>query len=189
MLFHCRAHRPCAAGNGEDQPRHFHHGSQYDGVSRCAADGFRTLRGGAHDAQRRISPAAGRSSRDPRNQGVSATPRRSVSTGTVRPAGKKEVRATSRPYIMNFVKYDPETHHRRSIRLRGYDYAQWGAYFVTVVTQHRICFLAIFRTAKIFQTPLAESRMRLGSDYRAAFRLCRWIPLSSCPTTSTESLL
>jgi hypothetical protein len=29
-------------------------------------------------------------------------------------------------------KYDPQRHHRRSIRLFGYDYSQAGAYFVTV---------------------------------------------------------
>ncbi len=34
---------------------------------------------------------------------------------------------------------DPERHHRRSIRLKGYDYAQAGAYFVTVCTQDRAC--------------------------------------------------
>ena len=28
---------------------------------------------------------------------------------------------------------------RRSIRLRGYDYSQAGAYFVTICTQHRTC--------------------------------------------------
>lgn len=37
------------------------------------------------------------------------------------------------------MKYDPQRHHRRSIRLRGYDYAQPGAYFVTVVAQQRAC--------------------------------------------------
>ena len=30
------------------------------------------------------------------------------------------------------MTYNPEIHHRRSIRLPGYDYAQSGAYFVTV---------------------------------------------------------
>ncbi len=30
-------------------------------------------------------------------------------------------------------------HHRRSIRLKGYDYAQAGAYFVTMCTQGRVC--------------------------------------------------
>jgi len=35
------------------------------------------------------------------------------------------------------MTYDPNRHHRRSIRLRGYDYAQAGTYFVTVCTQDR----------------------------------------------------
>ena len=38
---------------------------------------------------------------------------------------------------MRTVKYDPEIHHRRSIRLRGYDYSQPGKYFVTVCTQDK----------------------------------------------------
>ena len=37
------------------------------------------------------------------------------------------------------MRYDPERHHRRSIRLRGYDYGQAGAYFVTICTQDRAC--------------------------------------------------
>jgi len=35
--------------------------------------------------------------------------------------------------------YDPERHHRRSVRLAGYDYAEAGAYFVTVCTQGHVC--------------------------------------------------
>jgi len=37
------------------------------------------------------------------------------------------------------MRYEPERHHRRSIRLKGYDYRQAGAYFVTLVTQNRAC--------------------------------------------------
>jgi putative transposase len=37
------------------------------------------------------------------------------------------------------TKFDPKIHHRRSIRLPGYDYTQAGAYFVTIVTWHRDC--------------------------------------------------
>jgi len=37
--------------------------------------------------------------------------------------------------------YDPQRHHRRSIRLPGYDYTRAGAYFVTVVTYQRDCIL------------------------------------------------
>ncbi len=35
------------------------------------------------------------------------------------------------------MAYNPTRHHRRSIRLQGYDYTQPGAYFVTIVTHHR----------------------------------------------------
>jgi len=37
------------------------------------------------------------------------------------------------------VRYDPNKHHRRSIRLKGYDYSRAGAYFLTMVTQGREC--------------------------------------------------
>jgi REP element-mobilizing transposase RayT len=36
------------------------------------------------------------------------------------------------------MTYDPTKHHRRSIRLAGYDYARAGAYFVTICTQNRL---------------------------------------------------
>jgi putative transposase len=36
------------------------------------------------------------------------------------------------------VPYDPRIHHRRSIRLQGYNYSQEGAYFVTVCVQDRV---------------------------------------------------
>jgi len=39
------------------------------------------------------------------------------------------------------MKYDPQKHHRRSIRLKGYDYRNAGAYFVTICTQNRECVL------------------------------------------------
>ena len=35
------------------------------------------------------------------------------------------------------MKYDPQIHHRRSIRLKGYDYTQAGAYFITICTHQR----------------------------------------------------
>ena len=34
--------------------------------------------------------------------------------------------------------YNPKIHHRRSIRLRGYDYSQAGCYFITMCTQNRL---------------------------------------------------
>ncbi|HDL01152.1 MAG TPA: hypothetical protein ENH23_02855, partial [candidate division Zixibacteria bacterium] len=37
------------------------------------------------------------------------------------------------------VKYNPDIHHRCSIRLKGYDYSQAGLYFITACTQNRLC--------------------------------------------------
>jgi len=35
------------------------------------------------------------------------------------------------------MTYNPHIHHRRSIRLKGYDYSQAGAYFITLCTYNR----------------------------------------------------
>jgi len=37
------------------------------------------------------------------------------------------------------MKYNPDKHHRRSIRLKGYDYSSEGAYFITICTFQRQC--------------------------------------------------
>jgi REP element-mobilizing transposase RayT len=39
------------------------------------------------------------------------------------------------------MKFDPQIHHRHSIRLKDYDYSQAGAYYVTIDVQNRECFL------------------------------------------------
>ncbi|MHC1782125.1 MAG: transposase [Anaerolineaceae bacterium] len=36
------------------------------------------------------------------------------------------------------MKFDPSIHHRKSIRLPGYDYSQEGAYFVTICSHGKI---------------------------------------------------
>jgi len=37
------------------------------------------------------------------------------------------------------MKYNPDIHHRRSVRLNGYDYSQAGFYFITICAQNRMC--------------------------------------------------
>ncbi len=37
------------------------------------------------------------------------------------------------------MPYDPKIHHRKSIRLRGYDYSAPGRYFVTICVQEKAC--------------------------------------------------
>ena len=36
-------------------------------------------------------------------------------------------------------KYNPHHHHRRSIRLKGYDYSAAGAYFITICCHKKEC--------------------------------------------------
>ena len=37
------------------------------------------------------------------------------------------------------MSYNPQIHHRRSVRLKGYDYTQAGAYFITICTKAMQC--------------------------------------------------
>ena len=37
------------------------------------------------------------------------------------------------------TRFNPNIHHRRSIRLKGYDYSQEGLYFITLCVQNREC--------------------------------------------------
>ena len=58
------------------------------------------------------------------------------------------------------MPYNPQIHHRRSIRLKGYDYSQAGAYFITICCQNRIC-----RFGKIdVREPLSDSQMMLNEN-------------------------
>lgn len=47
-------------------------------------------------------------------------------------------------------KFDPQKHHRRSIRIKNYDYASEGAYYVTIVTQGRECLFGEIINKEIF---------------------------------------
>jgi len=47
------------------------------------------------------------------------------------------------------VRYDPESRHRRSVRLKGYDYACAGACFVTICTQDRACLFGEIENGKM----------------------------------------
>jgi len=40
---------------------------------------------------------------------------------------------------MLIMTYNPNIHHCRSIRLKGFDYTWEGAYFVTICTKNREC--------------------------------------------------
>jgi putative transposase len=50
---------------------------------------------------------------------------------------------------MNTNHYNPKIHHRRSIRLSGYDYSQEGAYFITICCQDKVCRFGVIENDKM----------------------------------------
>jgi len=61
------------------------------------------------------------------------------------------------------VRYNPDIHHRRSIRLRGYDYADPGAYFITICTHQREVLLADRLVRDIVSSAWYDLPRRLGA--------------------------
>ncbi len=47
------------------------------------------------------------------------------------------------------MNYNPEIHHRRSIRLQGYDYSQVGLYFITICVKDRQCLFGNIENGKM----------------------------------------
>ncbi len=53
-------------------------------------------------------------------------------------------------------KFDPKQHHRRTIRLQGYDYASEGGYFITICTKERQCILGRVLEEKMFSNAFGK---------------------------------
>ncbi len=47
------------------------------------------------------------------------------------------------------MKYNPQIHHRQSIRLQGYDYSRAGLYFITICCKDRECLLGTVEAGKM----------------------------------------
>jgi len=65
---------------------------------------------------------------------------------------------------------EPSDRRRRSLRLQGYDYAQAGAYFVTVCTQNRKCLFG----------EVTDGTMRLNAVGELATALWNELPIMTC---------
>jgi REP element-mobilizing transposase RayT len=67
------------------------------------------------------------------------------------------------------MAYDPHKHHRRSIRLKGYDYSQAGAYFITICVNHGRCFLGDVREGEMYPSPAGEMVANCWDDLPKRF--------------------
>lgn len=62
------------------------------------------------------------------------------------------------------MKFDPQKHRRRSIRLQGYDYSQAGVYYVTSVTQGRECIFGEIINKEMFLNRYGEIVQKWWGD-------------------------
>ena len=74
------------------------------------------------------------------------------------------------------MRPDAERLHRRSIRLKAYDYAQPGAYFVTMVTAGRKCILGRILDGEIFASDIGDI---VTSEWRNLPRRFRFLELGA----------
>jgi putative transposase len=64
------------------------------------------------------------------------------------------------------MQYNPNVHHRRSVRLKGHDYSNKGLYFITICTKGRECLFGY----------IAEGRMTLNETGKIAEEYLRSVP-------------
>ena len=79
---------------------------------------------------------------------------------------------------MTSMSYNPSIHHRRSIRLKGYNYTSSGAYFVTMCTRDRACTLGDIVRGTVMLSNIgrivAQSWVWLG-DHHPYVDLDAWV--------------
>jgi len=76
------------------------------------------------------------------------------------------------------MTYNPINHHRRTIRLRGYDYSKEGIYFITLCTEGRACLFG----------GITDGAMRLNDAGKIAEKCWLDIPLHF-PHTSLDAFI
>jgi REP element-mobilizing transposase RayT len=71
---------------------------------------------------------------------------------------------------------DADKRHRRSVRLKGYDYSASGAYFVTICTQNRACLFGEVRNGAVALNRAGEIAQSSWNGLPARFS---WIGLDA----------
>jgi len=70
---------------------------------------------------------------------------------------------------LSMMRYDPDRHHRHSIRLRGYDYSRGGAYFITICIYDRECLLSEINEEKVILSEVGSTVEAIWCDLPKRF--------------------
>lgn len=73
-------------------------------------------------------------------------------------------------YHSIFMPYNPDIHHRRSIRLKGYDYSQAGAYFVTICVNQRRSLLGTIENGIMHPSPAGQMIQTIWEDISSHYQ-------------------
>lgn len=74
------------------------------------------------------------------------------------------------------MTFNPEIHHRKSVRLKGYDYSRDGVYFVTICSYDKECIFSIVKNHHVILTE--EGRIVL-SELEKASKIRKEIKIDS----------
>ncbi len=67
------------------------------------------------------------------------------------------------------MHFDPGTHHRKSIRLKGYDYSQSGGYVITICTHNKECLFGDVMEGKVVLSPIGQIAFEFWLDIPKRF--------------------
>ena len=85
------------------------------------------------------------------------------------------------------MKYDPEIHQRRSIRLPGFDYAQAGAYYFTIVTHGREEHFGTVVRGEMKLNQTGQLVDHAWHDFQPIIRMSNWMRFASCRIMCMQS--
>ena len=57
-------------------------------------------------------------------------------------------------------QFNPNIHHRRSVRLKDYDYSQEGLYFVTICTKDKLCLFGYIKEDSVILNDIGNIAMK-----------------------------
>jgi REP element-mobilizing transposase RayT len=79
------------------------------------------------------------------------------------------------------MSYNPDKHHRKTIRLKGYDYSQAGLYFITIVLYQRACLFGEVVSGDGAETVRADRAVAVRADKAVAVRAEDFLPIPNLP--------
>ena len=76
---------------------------------------------------------------------------------------------------------NPYIHHRKSIRLEGYDYSQAGLYFATICSHDRMHLFGNVVNKKMILNEIGTIEMNVGRKFQNIFRMRFCMNILLCP--------